>query len=163
MQPSPITRAAYDAPAGLHAGFTRVVWGIHAHVGEPVFMTPLLCLFVLVSATLIDFAHARCIVAIAERAPHRAALWSILQWGGATVGFIIAVKVTFWVLPFEAAGLYLGTVIAVATTKDDKTIPTLAAPTLTDPMRSGRIPVELVTSAMRKIALEAKPLTSTWS
>jgi hypothetical protein len=60
-------------------------------------LTPLLCLVVLVSAVLIDYAHARCVVAIADRAAHRAALWSLVQWGGATVGLMIAVKVTAWV------------------------------------------------------------------
>ena len=109
-------------------------------------MTPLLCLLVLVSATLIDFAHARCVVAIAQRAPYRAAFWSLLQWAGATVGFIVAVKVTFWVLPFEALGLYLGTVIAVATSKEEALPP---AVTVAEPLRSGRIPLELVTSALR--------------
>src|SRR5512144_1196408 len=138
MHPRPITRAAYvgdrcgdhawhaldtnGSPPGRsntekhardHARFTPSVCRIHAHAAHDVFMTPLLCLLVLVSATLIDFAHARCVVAIAQRAPYRAALWSLLQWAGATVGFIVAVKVTFWVLPFEALGLYIGTVVAV--------------------------------------------------
>lgn len=132
----------------VHARFTRSVCRIHAHAADDVFMTPLLCLLVLISATLIDFAHARCVVAIAQRAPYRAAVWSLLQWAGATVGFIVAVKVTFWVLPFEALGLYIGTVVAVATSKDE----TPAAPTVTvaEPLRSGRIPLELVTTALRK-------------
>lgn len=76
-------------------------------------VTLLLCLAVFLSATMIDYAHARCVVAIQAGAAHRAALWSMVQWAGATVGFIIAVKVTFWVLPFEAAGLYTGTMLAV--------------------------------------------------
>jgi hypothetical protein len=155
------TRAITAQAVTVHAGFTPYVWGVHAHISESVFMTPLLCFVVLLSATLIDFAHARCVVAIAERAPHRAALWSIVQWAGATVGFIIAVKVTFWVLPFEAAGLYLGTVIAVATSKDGKPVATVA-----EPMRSGRIPVELVTSALRKMSASTTASTatsSTWS
>jgi hypothetical protein len=117
-------------------------------------MTPLLCFLVLVSATLIDFAHARCVVAIAERAPYRAALWSLLQWAGATVGFIVAVKVTFWVLPFEALGLYVGTVVAVATSKDGA--PEATSVTIAEPLRSGRIPLELVRSGLRaKMAVSA--------
>lgn len=158
----------------VHASFTPDVWGVHAHTADDVLMTPLLCLVVLFSATLIDFAHARCVVAIAAGAPHRAAMWSILQWAGATVGFIIAVKVTFWVLPFEAAGLYLGTVIAVATSKADQPASsktdqpahTIAPTTVAEPMRSGRIPVELVTAAMRKMSVSttsSTAISSTWS
>jgi len=107
-------------------------------------MTPLLCLVVLLSATLIDYAHARCVVAIADRAPHRAAIWSLVQWGGATVGFIIAVKVTFWVLPFEAAGLYAGTLLAIRPRASDQGV------TLAEPLRSQRIPVELVRSGLER-------------
>lgn len=115
-------------------------------------MTPLLCFIVLLSATLIDYAHARCVVAIADRAPHRAALWSIVQWGGATVGFIIAVKVTFWVLPFEAAGLYIGTMLAVRPHP-----PAVVALTLAEPLRSQRIPRELVMSGVHRA------MATTWS
>lgn len=79
-------------------------------------LTTALCLLVFASSTLIDFAHARCVVAIGDAAAHRASRWSVLQWGGATVGFLVAVKVTLWALPFEAAGLYLGTFLAVRRT-----------------------------------------------
>src|SRR5260221_10499661 len=89
-------------------------------------VTALLCLVVFVSSAVIDYAHARCIVAISDCAGHRAARWSITQWAGSTIGFIIAVKVTFWVIPFEAAGLYTGTLLAIAKPNQHRHAATLA-------------------------------------
>jgi hypothetical protein len=57
----------------------------------------------------VDFAHARYVQALQAGATHRAARWSVVQWASTAVGFIVAVKVTFWLLPFEPLGLYLGT------------------------------------------------------
>lgn len=110
-------------------------------------VTLLLCFTVFLSATLIDFAHARCVVAIQAGAAHRAAGWSMLQWAGATVGFMIAVKVTFWVLPFEAAGLYAGTLIAVGRQGNPRAPQTLAA-TL-----SQRIPLDAVLASLSSSSL----------
>ena len=76
-------------------------------------MTALLCLLVLVAATGIDYAHARHVQAVVAGRAHVAALWSVGQWASATVGFVVAVRVSLWVLPFEAVGLYLGTLLAV--------------------------------------------------
>ncbi len=39
----------------------------------------------------------------------KASLWSVGQWSAASVGFVVAVKVSMWYLPFEAAGLAIGT------------------------------------------------------
>jgi hypothetical protein len=78
-------------------------------------MTALLGLVVFASAVAIDFAHARCIVAIGGGAGQRAARWSIVQWAASTVGILVAFKVTLWVLPCEASGLYVGTLLAVRT------------------------------------------------
>lgn len=114
--------------------------------GASIMLIALLCLVVLVSAVLIDYAHARCVVAISQRAAHRAALWSVVQWGGATVGFMIAVEVTFWVLPFEAAGLYLGTLLAVNPVSQRE------KPSIADPMISQRIAAELVQRSLSTCA-----------
>ena len=75
--------------------------------------TLLLGLLVFVAATCIDYAHARHVQSVMAQQASRAALWSVFQWGAATVGFVIAARITLWVLPFEAAGLYLGTILAV--------------------------------------------------
>jgi hypothetical protein len=78
-------------------------------------MTALLGLIVFASAITIDFAHARCIVAIGDHAGQRAARWSMVQWTASTIGILVAFKVTLWVLPCEAIGLYVGTLLAVRT------------------------------------------------
>lgn len=79
----------------------------------------------LVTATMaaVDFAHARYALAMVEvrrlqdqgRAWRRelvaAAAWSVLQWGSASVAFVVTVKVSLWFLPFEALGLFAGTLI----------------------------------------------------
>jgi hypothetical protein len=92
----------------------------------------------LVTATMatVDFAHARYSLAMQDhrrrvlesglyvprwlmvrdwrhwRGPlHIAARWSLVQWGAATVGFVLAVRVTMWLLPFEGLGLWIGTLL----------------------------------------------------
>lgn len=57
---------------------------------------------------VVDYAHARYVAALG-RSHHRAACWASLQWMSATAVFVVAIKVTLAVLPFELAGLYLGT------------------------------------------------------
>lgn len=76
-------------------------------------MIVLLGLVVFVSAAALDFAHTRYVQAVQVADRHRAARWSVVQWTAATVGFVVAVKVSLWILPFEAAGLYAGTILAV--------------------------------------------------
>lgn len=73
-------------------------------------------LLVLASSAAIDFAHTRYVQAVQACRRHRAAAWSVLQWTGGTIGFVVAVKVSFWLLPLEAIGLYLGTVLAIPRT-----------------------------------------------
>lgn len=46
-----------------------------------------------------------------DPAAFQAAFWSVGQWGAATVGFVVAVKLSMWYLPFEAAGLALGSLL----------------------------------------------------
>lgn len=81
-------------------------------------------LAVLVTMTMaaVDYAHAGYSLAMIEhrkdprkdlrwwhRPLHVAARWSVAQWGAAAVGFVVAVRVSMWLLPFEGLGLYLGT------------------------------------------------------
>ncbi len=76
-------------------------------------------LAVLVTLTMgaVDFAHARYALAMMRvrrgehQALHVAARWSVVQWGAASIGFIVSVKVSMWLLPFEGLGLYLGTML----------------------------------------------------
>jgi hypothetical protein len=89
-------------------------------------LTVATCLLVFACSTLIDYAHTQCVKAIGEHARRRAALWSVIQWSGATVGFLVAIKITLWALPFEAAGLFVGTFIAVGRKTSDQ--PTTQAP-----------------------------------
>lgn len=58
---------------------------------------------------MVDFAHTRYVQAVHDRDAELAARWSVVQWGSSIVGFVVAVKVSMWALPFEAAGLYYGT------------------------------------------------------
>ena len=83
-------------------------------------MTWLFCLLVLAAATGIDFAHVRHVQAVGAGRAHAAALWSVAQWASATVGFVVAVRVSMWVLPFEAAGLYAGSLLAVTCPVQDQ-------------------------------------------
>lgn len=77
----------------------------------------LLGLLVFASSAAIDFAHAK--YAYAREAGCRwcAAGWSIVQWSAASVGFVVAVRVSLWLLPAEALGLACGTLIAVKPTR----------------------------------------------
>lgn len=61
----------------------------------------------------LDFAHANYVIAVNARRRVRAASWSVAQWGASMVGFIVAFKVSLYLIPFEAAGLFVGTLLAV--------------------------------------------------
>lgn len=76
-------------------------------------MTAAICLLVLLTSTALDYAHTRYVQAVELRAAHAAAAWSVVQWIAASIGFVAAIRFSLWVLPFEAAGLYLGTLLAV--------------------------------------------------
>lgn len=77
-------------------------------------MTALLALAVFAAAVTIDFSHARYVRAMISGHRYAAATWSVVQWSGAIVGFVIAVRHSMWVLPFEAAGLFVGTLLGSA-------------------------------------------------
>lgn len=77
----------------------------------------LLFLAVFVSAASLDFCHANYVMAVGSRRPWKAAGWSVLQWCSGMVCFVVALKVTLWVLPAEALGLATGTLISVKRAK----------------------------------------------
>lgn len=57
---------------------------------------------------VVDAAHFRYVAAVARHDRVRAARWSVLQGAASAVGFVLAVKVTVWVVLFELAGLWAG-------------------------------------------------------
>lgn len=71
----------------------------------------LIGLAVFAGTACVDFAHARYVRALTEGRVYHAANWSACQWGASIVGFAVAVKVSFWYLPIEAMGLWVGTYI----------------------------------------------------
>ncbi len=73
----------------------------------------LLALAVFVTTAAVDYAHARYARARDEGRALAASLWSMTQWSATTVGFVVAVRVSFCYLPFEALGLGAGTFVAV--------------------------------------------------
>jgi hypothetical protein len=76
-------------------------------------ITAFLAIAVFLSALCIDAANVRYVMAVERRDGHRAALWSCLQWGASLVGFLVAIKVTLWMLPLELAGLYFGCLLSM--------------------------------------------------
>lgn len=73
----------------------------------------LLAVAIFLAAASIDYAHALYVRAVIERRRRSAAIWTVLQWSASTVGFVVAVKVSLWYLPLEAAGLVTGTLLAI--------------------------------------------------
>jgi hypothetical protein len=73
----------------------------------------LLALAVFASRAALDYAHVRYVAACTTNRAARAANWSVIQWTAGTIGFAVAVKVSLWFLPAEAAGLWCGTWIAM--------------------------------------------------
>lgn len=69
---------------------------------------------VFLSSACIDVANTHYVLAVTALAPHRAARWSVLQWAASLVGFLVAVKVTLWMLPVEMLGLYAGTLLSLS-------------------------------------------------
>lgn len=71
-------------------------------------MSILIAIMVTATMTGVDFCLARYTRAMLEGRVLNAACWSVGQWGCATVGFVVAVKLSIWYLPFEGLGLFLG-------------------------------------------------------
>lgn len=77
-------------------------------------MIALACMLVFCASVFIAFAHACYARARDALHPLRASLWDVASWGAAVVGFVVALKLSMWALPFEAAGLFVGTYVVVA-------------------------------------------------
>lgn len=69
---------------------------------------------VVAAAAAIDYAAVQHQRAVADRAAHRAARWSVAQFAAGACGLVAAVQVGWWLLAPEAVGYYLGTWLAVA-------------------------------------------------
>lgn len=76
----------------------------------------LLALAMFMCAALIDFAYARQTIAITNGRALASANWRALSYSLGCFGWLVAVKVGVWLLPFELAGLYLGALIGVGKT-----------------------------------------------
>ena len=72
----------------------------------------LMALAVFVSSAVIDYCHAHYVSAFVDGS-YLAMCWTAAQAAAGSVGFILAVKVTMWFLPFELAGLATGTGFAI--------------------------------------------------
>lgn len=88
-------------------------------------MNVLIAILVTITMAGVDYCHARYALAMAHRDEHNkpdpqavgAALWSIGQWSCASVGFVVAVKLSMWYLLFEAVGLFAGTMLGARRVK----------------------------------------------
>ena len=76
-------------------------------------MIVILAILVFFSAMGIDWANTKYVLSVSRGEATKAAFWSVLQWLSSLVGFLIAVKITLWLLPFEMAGLWLGTYLSM--------------------------------------------------
>lgn len=76
-------------------------------------LTALLMLLVFVSAVAWDFAIANYNLALKDLKGHAAGLWSIAAYIVGAIGFVLAVKVTLWIMVPEAIGMYIGTRLAI--------------------------------------------------
>ncbi len=62
------------------------------------------------STICVDFAAARWSLAVRDGRRWAAGRWSVAQWAATSAGFVLVVKVNIWLLPFEAVGLFIGSV-----------------------------------------------------
>ena len=74
-------------------------------------MNAFIALLVTAAMGGVDFCHARYVKALTSGRVLNAAFWSVGQWSAASIGFVVAVKISIWYLPFEALGLFLGTLL----------------------------------------------------
>lgn len=68
---------------------------------------------VFLCALSVDFAHARYVVAVGARRGARAAAWSLAAWAASVACLYVAVRVSWWMLVPEGAGLFAGTFLSV--------------------------------------------------
>lgn len=74
-------------------------------------MQVLIAILVTASMAGVDFCHARYVREMMDGRVYHAGFWSVGQWSAASIGFVVAVKISMWYLPFEAVGLFLGTIL----------------------------------------------------
>lgn len=74
-----------------------------------------LAVAVTASMACVDYASARYVQAVQARRRGAASFWTVAQWAATSVGFVAAVKFTFWLLPFEPLGLFLGSWLGTGT------------------------------------------------
>lgn len=72
-----------------------------------------LALAMFMCAALIDFAYARQTIATTNGQAFVSANWRALSYSLGCFGWLVAIKIGVWLLPFELAGLYLGTLVGV--------------------------------------------------
>ena len=73
----------------------------------------LLAVAVFLSSMTIDYTNVKYVRAVTEDRAYAAAGWSLAQWTASLLGFLVAVKVTLWLLPAEMLGLWCGCVWSI--------------------------------------------------
>lgn len=68
---------------------------------------------VFLNAAVSDYLEAKYVEAVNDKNPERASGCSILMWVVGVIGLVAVLEVGWWVLAPEAAGLYLGTRLAM--------------------------------------------------
>lgn len=90
-------------------------------------MTIALALLVFCSAVALDYCATQYVRAVGSSHVNRAAMWSVLQWASSLVGFLVAFKVTLWMLPVEALGLWVGTQVSMRGWRPNIELPSAVA------------------------------------
>jgi hypothetical protein len=80
-------------------------------------VTVLLAVLVFSAAAGLDFCATKYVRSVQAGRAWSAAMWSVLQWSAATIAFVVAVKVSLWLLPFEALGLATGTLLGMRSSR----------------------------------------------
>lgn len=72
-------------------------------------MNVLIAFLVMITMAGVDYCHAQYTRSLISGHAFVTSLWSVAQWTCASVGFVVAVKISIYYLPFEALGLMVGT------------------------------------------------------
>ena len=99
----------------------------------------LLALAMFVCAALIDFAYARQTIATTNGRALVSANWRALSYSLGCFGWLVAVKIGVWLLPFELVGLYMGTLLGVGRTAGERSQAADASPLQQPPRQSGLV------------------------
>lgn len=78
----------------------------------------LLGLAVFASSAAIDFAAARWTRAVSDLSIVRSGMWTVVQWTASSLGLLLAVRISWWLLPFEGMGLAAGSMLEVWRTRE---------------------------------------------